>query len=188
MGRGLCIIIFVIVSIVPIERAASDSPPRSRLVATMLERFARGYQSFCFIGMEVSRTGKSPLRYRRFALSPSLYERFVDGQLAATTVNQPGCPAPDAATNTCEQGCVAIIVFDLAALGDPTSWTPWPNCEAEEISIIRSPRQLPGKLVLSADIYRDGLVRGGDLWGHNYITITETAPCTYRILDEEVIE
>ena len=179
MSRRILIAFILLLSVTPSLQAGADPEPkpRSRLVAAILERFAAGYDKVCFIGNEVSR----PLKYRWFELPPSFRERFIVGRFDEARVNQPECPTPERTKDDCHWGCIVVMVFDFTAFGEPTPWEPWPICSQETIAFSSSYSRGPkGRLVLTANIYRDG-------W-HKSVTVVELAPCTYNVHDQKVIE
>ena len=187
MSRRILIAFILLLSVAPILQARADPEPkpRSRLVAAILERFAAGYDRFCFIGTEANRQFK----YRRFELPPSFHERFTVDAFEKTQVNQPGCPTAERAKDECHWGCVVVLVFDFTALGEPTPWEPWPNCSKEAIAF--SSGYGPGsrgKPILSAVIYRGGLFHASDYGSHNTLTVVQIAPCTYHVHERRVIE
>lgn len=159
------------------EPAATGTPPRSALIAKIVERFADGYSSFCFVGKHIS----ADFKYRNFDLPLDFYVRFVDGQFFGKRINGLECPTEAGRESNCYFGCVTNLVFDMADLGAPTPWTPWPRCEVETISFLRGPRKISNKEVMLANIYRQQL-------DHNYLSVVELAPCSYLIYDEIVIE
>ncbi|WP_119300486.1 hypothetical protein [Dongia deserti] len=187
MSRRILIVFILLLSIVPTPQAGADPEPkpRSRIVAAILERFAPGYDRFCFIGSEVSREFKP----RPFELPPTFHERFTDGRFDEAQVNDTGCPTPERTRDDCHWGCVVVLVFDSTAFGYPTHWEPWPGCNEETISFSSSYREGPNaRLILWANIYRDGLFHASDYGSHNYLTIVEIAPCTYNVHDKRGIE
>lgn len=187
MSRRILIAFILLLSVAPVPWAGADPEPkpRSRLIAAILERFAAGYDKFCFIGTETSRQFK----HRRFALPPSFHERFTVDQFEKTQVNQPGCPTAERTKGECHWGCVVVLVFDFAAFGEPTPWEPWPNCRKETIAFTSGygPGSR-GKLVLSAIVYRGGLFHASAPGSHNTLTVVEVAPCMYHVHDSRVIE
>jgi hypothetical protein len=186
MRRGVQIVVILILVIAQREFAlakpASEPPARSRLVAAILEQFAGGYRTVCFIGSKSSKT----LRPRRFDLPPEFYDLFVTGQLDGIEVNALGCPTPARDVDACQWGCVVFVVFDFTAFGHPTPWQPWPGCNQEIVAFSSSYRSGPeGRLVLAANVYRGGMHYQGS---RSSLTIVELAPCKYNIHDQRVIE
>lgn len=172
-------LIVVLLLIPGIRGAESDTSalPRSRIMAEILQRYGAGYTAFCLVGLAVS----EKFKYSRIPLPPSFYERFIDGQFDAIEINPSGCPALAGEDDACSPSCGLIMLFDMAALGHPTPWDPWPDCTQERVTFSQGLGRPPGKIVMILNVHRE-------IEAHHHLTVVETGPCDYLVDKEMVIE
>ncbi len=143
----------------------------------ILSKYSGDYRAFCFVELEVSKKFK----HKRIPLPPSFYERFIDGQFDNIEFNPPGCPTQAGDDNACLPSCGLITIFDMAALGYPTPWSPWPHCERERINFTQSLDRPPGRIVLILNVHREFEV-------HHHLEVIEIAQCDYLVNKNVVME
>ncbi len=152
-------------------------PPRSRILAEILQRYGAGYSELCLVGLAASETFK----YARFPLPASFYERFINEQVTSTRINPTGCPLLTGEDDTCWPSCALITIFDMTALGYPTPWSPWANCTQERITFSEGRDRPPGKVVMILNVHREFEV-------HHHLTVVEIGRCDYVVARDTVIE
>lgn len=177
MGRSFLGAVLIWIWAASPAQAEPHLPPQSRLLASIVDRYVNADDALCFIATKVSKRFK----YSRFDLPGDFRALLMRGQLVDRRVDDVECEKVRSQGSRCGRDCAVVQIFDVSELGNPTPWTPWPQCEQEKISFLRALEEPSGQRVLVLNIYRY------DAWPR-YISVYPMGPCRYLVFDAIVIE